>query len=168
MKKTIIRINELVKLGIVEKYAIAGGMAHFYYIEPSVTYDLDLIVQLPGKENRLDPLEEVYLWAKQNNFQFDGEHIIIEGIPVQFLLAYNDIVTEALADAVEIKLFDEKTYILKAEHLMAIMLQTGRMVDKERFVRFISESEYDKSFLQSLLLKYKLIDIYNKITNELQ
>jgi len=53
MKKTLIRINELVELGIVEKYAIAGGMAHFYYIEPSVTYDLDLIVQIPGKENIL-------------------------------------------------------------------------------------------------------------------
>lgn len=167
MKKTLIRINELVKLGFVEKYAIAGGMAHFYYIEPSVTYDLDLIVQIPGKENTLNPLEAIYSWAKRNNFQLDGEHIIIEGIPVQFLLAYNDMVTEALVNAVEIKLFDEKTYILKAEYLMAMMLQTGRMVDKERFLRFISDSEYDKSFLQILLLKYKLIDIYNKITNEI-
>ena len=167
MKRTIIRINELVKTGTVEKYAIAGGMAHFYYIEPSVTYDLDLIVQILGKENTLNPLEAIYSWAKQNNFQFDGEHIIIEGIPVQFLLAFNDMVEEALVNAVEIEIFDETTYILKAEYLMAMMLQTGRMVDKERFLRFISESEYDKSFLRSLLLKYKLIDIYNKITNEI-
>lgn len=167
MKKTIIKINELVKIGIVEKYAIAGGMAHFYYIEPSVTYDLDLIVQIPGKENTLNPLEAIYLWAKQNNYQFDGEHIIIEGIPVQFLLAYNDMVTEALVNAVEIKIFDEKTYILKAEYLMAMMLQTGRMVDKERFVRFISDAEYDKSLLQSLLAQHKLIDTFKKITNEL-
>jgi len=168
MKKTLIKINELVELGIVEKYAIAGGMAHFYYIEPSVTYDLDLIVQIPGKENILNPLGAIYSWAKQNKFQLDGEHIIIEGIPVQFLLAYNDMVMEALVNADEIKLFDENTYILKAEYLMGMMIQTGRMVDKERLSRFISESEYDKPFLQSLLLKYNLIDIYKKITNEIQ
>ena len=107
-------------------------------------------------------MEAIYSWAKQNNFQFDGEHIIIEGIPVQFLLAYNDLVSEALGNAFEIKLFDEKTHILKAEYLMAMMIQTGRMVDKERLLRFISESEYDNTFLQSLLLKYNLIDTYRK------
>lgn len=167
MKKTLRKISELSEEGIIEKYAIAGGMAHFYYIEPSVTYDLDLIVQVPENKNILNPLEIIYTWAKQNNLQFDGEHIIIEGVPVQFLLAYNDLVSEALINAVEIKLFDEKTYILKAEYLMAIMLQTGRMVDKERFVRFISDAEYDKLLLQSLLAQHKLIDTFKKITNEL-
>ena len=51
MKKTLQILNELVVTGIINEYAIAGGMAHFYYIEPSVTYDLDLIVNLPVDEN---------------------------------------------------------------------------------------------------------------------
>jgi hypothetical protein len=44
MKETLQKINKLVELGIIEKYAIAGGMGQFYYIEPSLTYDLDLII----------------------------------------------------------------------------------------------------------------------------
>jgi hypothetical protein len=44
MKKTLQILNSLAESGIINEYAIAGGMAQFYYIEPSVTYDLDLIV----------------------------------------------------------------------------------------------------------------------------
>jgi len=32
MKKTLQKINGLVEKKIIEKYAIAGGMAQFYYI----------------------------------------------------------------------------------------------------------------------------------------
>ena len=44
MKKTLQKINALVELGIIDKYAIAGGIAQFYYIEPSITYGLDIII----------------------------------------------------------------------------------------------------------------------------
>ena len=46
MKKTLEKINELVDLKVIKKYAIAGGMGQFYYIEPSVTYDLDIVVSI--------------------------------------------------------------------------------------------------------------------------
>ena len=64
---------------------------------------------------------------------------------MQFLLPYHDLVVEALEKRREITLFDEKTFILGPEYLMAIMLQTGRASDKERLARFFDESEYDES-----------------------
>ena len=113
MKKAIKKINSLVQNGILDKYAIAGGMAQFYYIEPSVTYDLDLIVQIFNQDKNLNPLAKIYEWADKNNYKPLKEHIIIEGIPVQFLRAYNELVKAALNDRKKIKLFDEDTVYFK-------------------------------------------------------
>lgn len=161
MKKTLQKINELMDLGFIEKYAIAGGIAHFYYTEPSVTYDLDLVVNVSNEGNELTPLSDIYNWAKENNYTTEGEHIIIEGIPVQFLLAYNNLVVEALENCVEISLLDEKTYILGAEYLMAIMLQTGRASDRERLVRFLNEADYDKEKFIDIISRFELMDKYS-------
>lgn len=161
MKRTIQILNDLVKNKIVNEYAIAGGMAHFYYIEPSVTYDLDLIVNLSVKGNPLAPLSDLYKWADENNFQTENEHIVIGGIPVQFLLAYNELVNEALLNRNEITLFDESTFILSAEYLMAIMLQTGRATDYERLIRFFDEADYDDNKLMNIIEKFGLLDNYN-------
>jgi len=162
MKETLQKINELVELGIIEKYAIAGGMGQFYYIEPSVTYDLDLIIHIPGEESTLNPLSKIYEWADKNNYKPLKEHIIIEGIPVQFLLEYNDLVTAALNNRSKIKLFDEETYILKPEYLMAIMLQTGRSTDKERLTKFLTEADYNKDIFLAILNKFDLLNTFNK------
>jgi hypothetical protein len=162
MKNVLKKINELVEKGIIEKYAIAGGMAQFYYIEPSVTYDLDLLVQLSGQEKKLNPLTKIYSWADKNHYKPLKEHIIIEGIPVQFLLVYNDLAAEALDNRSKIRLFNEETYILKPEYLMAIMLQTGRMTDKERLAKFITDAKFDENKLLIILNKFKLTAAYNK------
>ena len=150
-------------LGIIKKYAIAGGMAQFYYIEPSVTYDLDLIVNLPDDENNLNPLAKIYLWANENGYETEDEHIIIEGIPVQFLLAYNELVEEALLNRNEIILFGEKTFILKPEYLMAIMLQTGRLTDKERLAKFFNGADYNKDKFFEIMERFGLLNLYKKL-----
>jgi hypothetical protein len=161
MKKTLQKVNELVDLGLIDKYAIAGGIAHFYYIEPSVTYDLDLVVNIPNDENELIPLNDIFSWARANNYTTEGEHIVIEGIPVQFLLSYNNLVIEALENCIEIALFDEKTYILGAEYLMAIMLQTGRPSDKERLVKFFNDADYNAEKFINIISRFELTDKYN-------
>ena len=56
----------------------------------------------------------------------------IEGWPVQFLPTYNPLIAEAVEQAVEIKFKSTPTRVLSAEHLVAIMLQTGREKDCAR------------------------------------
>ena len=160
MKKTLQKLNDLVEVGIIKEYALAGGMAQFYYIEPSVTYDLDLIVNLVHDENALDPLASLYKWANENNYLCEGEHIIIAGIPVQFLLPYNKLVAEALENRVQISLFEEKTFILNPEYLMAIMLQTWRATDRERLIRFFDEAKYDENRFNDILKRFDLLNKY--------
>ncbi|MFA6980534.1 MAG: hypothetical protein WC209_14525 [Ignavibacteriaceae bacterium] len=137
-------------------------MAQFYYIEPSVTYNLDLIIHISGEENNLNPLSPIYNWADENGYMTEGEHIIIEEMPVQFLLAYNELVEEALQNCVGITIFNERTFILSAEYVMAIMLQTGRITDKERLAKFFIEAEFNKVKFFELVKRFSLEETYKK------
>ena len=166
MRKTLEKINILLEKGIITNYAIAGGMAQFYYIEPSVTYVLDIIVHIPHEEKTLNPLSDIYAWAAQNGYPSENEHIIIEGIPVQFLLAYNDLVKDALENSSQIKLYEVVTYILKPEYLMAIMLQTGGLSDKERLAKFLIDADYDKEKFLDITKRYDLLELYKKFSGE--
>jgi len=166
MKKTLEKLNELLELEIIEKYAICGGIAHFYYIEPSVTYDMDIVVRFRGLSDELTPLSSIYNWAKKNNYSEDREHIIVEEIPVQFLPEYSPLIVEALNNAVEITIFDTKTYIFSAEYLMAIMLDTNRPKDRVRLLQFMEEAEYDREILENIIDKFKLRERYARIVKE--
>ncbi len=53
MKETIKIINELKKKGLIENYAIGGGIAAIFYIEPILTYDLDVFIIPSEKVERL-------------------------------------------------------------------------------------------------------------------
>lgn len=163
MKNTLQKINELAEIKIIDKYAIAGGIANFYYIEPSVTYDLDIVVNLTNQT--LDPLRPIFDWAYKNNYVIKKEHVIIEGTAVQFLPVYNNLIAEALKESVEIELFGVKTYIFRAEHLMAILLETFREKDKERLVKFLTEYEYDKEKYKGILKRHNLLDKFMEFNN---
>jgi len=162
LKKTLQKINELLETKIIRKYAIAGGLGQFYYIEPSVTYDLDLIIDIAADKNQLISLEQIYQWAKNNGYKTLEEHIVIEGIPVQFLPVYNDLVVEALNNRSEIELYGVKTFILKPEYLMAIMLQTNRPKDRERLLKFFEEAEFSKEEFQDILQRFNLEKKYSE------
>jgi len=132
-------------------------MGQFYYIEPTVTYDLDVMVHLNRvRENDLDPLREIYEWAKINNYKDENEYIIIEGMPVQFLPAFNNLVSGAIDNANKVKIFGIETFVMKPEYLMAIMLKTGRNKDKTRLASFLEEYNYDKKFFEVILKSHNL------------
>ena len=44
-------LNDLKANGIIKDYAIGGGYAANYYLEPSYTYDLDILVLLGSDVN---------------------------------------------------------------------------------------------------------------------
>ena len=87
--------------------------------------------------------------------------MIIEGVPVQFIPAYNDLVKEALNNAVERKYGNTLTRVLGPEYLIAIMLQTFRAKDKGRLVKFLDESDISMELLNSILGRYKLKDRFD-------
>lgn len=162
MKKTLEKINELCDLGIINKYAIGGGIGHFYYIEAGTTYDLDIMIILKGQTTPLISLKPIYDWAQLNGYELIDEHIVIEGIPVQFLPVYNKLINEAVEQAKQVELFGVKTYMMKPEYLMAIMLYTFRAKDKERLIKFFAECTFSIELFEELTKKFELDTKYKE------
>ncbi len=162
MEKTLNVLNKLGKKGLLERYAIGGGIAVLYYAEPVLTYDIDVFCILPTEKNGLIKLSSIYEYLQKKGCKVDGEHIVIEGIPVQFIPAYNKLVEEALNEAVEVKYKETETRIVRAEHLMAIMLQTYRPKDRERMLLILEEIQIDMLYLESILERHGLQEKWHK------
>lgn len=161
MEKALLVIEEMVRLGIIRAYAIGGGIAATYYIEPVLTYDLDVFF-IPIREG-LDELAPIYAFAKERGFGNQAEAILVEGFPVQFIPAYNDLVREAVADAATLKYRGVEAKVVKAEYLAAIALQTGRAKDRERVIRILEEAKIDRAVLDRILEKHGLADKLQKV-----
>ena len=86
----------------------------------------------------------------------EAECVNIEGVPVQFLVAYNDLVAAALEESVGMSYGSTKTSVFKAEYLVAIALQTGRPKDRERVRLFRDEASLDRQLLETILDKFGL------------
>lgn len=52
MERTIEVVKELQMQGLISDYALGGGSALLFYIEPVLTYDLDIFILLDTPEDR--------------------------------------------------------------------------------------------------------------------
>ena len=112
---------------------------------------------LPVDKSELITLSPIYEYLQKKGYKEDGEHIIIEGIPVQMIPAYNEIIEEALNEAAEVKYQQVKTRIVRLEHLLAIMLQTYRPKDRERILLLLDETQIDMIYLEDVLKRHGLM-----------
>jgi hypothetical protein len=161
VEKTIKVINELKNQGLIEDYAIGGGIGSIFYIEPVLTFDLDVLILIKS-EGKIITISPIYDYLKRKGYRAEKEHIIIEGIPVQFIPAYNELVKEAVEKASEVRYKGVKTRVLTPEHLVAIMLQTYRPKDRERIIKFLEEAKVNLRILSKILQKHKLKEKYEQ------
>lgn len=165
MEKTLTIINELEREGLISRYAIGGAVGATFYVEPLVTFDLDIFVILPVATGALlTTLTPIYDALRSRGYREEGECMLIEGIPVQFLPAYNPLLEEALTEARETMYAEVPTRVLRAEHLLAIALQTGRPKDMERIALFLKDASWDRSLLSDILDRHGLKKKWEKIS----
>lgn len=158
VEKTLKLIKELKKEKVFKDFSIGGGIAALYYIEPLLTYDLDIFF-IPI-EDSINVLAPIYRYLKEKGFKAKKEHILIEGVPVQFIPVYNELVKEAVQNSVEVKYGRIKTRVLGLEYLVSVMLQTYRPKDRERLVKIHEEAKIDVKCLNKILKTYGLYDKY--------
>ena len=156
MEKTLKVLNELEKRSFIERYAIGGGIASLFYTEPVLTYDLDVFVFLPRAKTTRIILSPIYDYLKSKGYREEKEHILIEGVPVQFIPAYSPLVEEAVKQAKSVRYKGVATRVLRAEHLLAIMLQTGRAKDKARLALFLEEAEVNQKEFSQIIKRHNL------------
>ncbi len=156
MEKTLRILNGLEKSGLITRYAIGGAIAVLFHAEPVLTYDMDIYCFLPEQTGPLVTLSPIYAFLKKSGYREDKEHVLIEGVPVQFIPAYNDLVTEAVTQAVETKFKRTRTRVVRVEHLLAIMLQTDRPKDRTRITHLLDEAKIDARKLEGILKRHAL------------
>jgi hypothetical protein len=147
----------MVKDGVIEQYAIGGAVAAIFYIEPVNTNDLDVFILLKHSSTGLDILAPLYEYLSGLGYNAQGEAIDIEGWPVQFLPIFNPLLEEAVAQAKEVGFQRTKTRVMQAEHLVAIMLQTGRLKDHARIAQFMEHKVVGQGRLIDILGRHRLV-----------
>src|ERR1051325_1875240 len=143
--------------GVIGRYAIGGAMAAVFYVEPFATFDLDIFFAA-SVSGGLMTLTPVYEYLARAGYEAKGEAVDIEGWPVQFLPTYNPLVAEAVEQAVEIKFKGTPTRVLSAEHLVAVMLQTGRDKAYARAAKFLEEGVVNVDRLTDITARHGLAD----------
>jgi hypothetical protein len=156
MEQTLRVLNESEQTGALGRHAIGGAMGATFYVEPLLTFGLDIFVVLPGTPAGLLTLAPLYEALRGRGYAEAGECVEIEGVPVQFLPAFNPLLREALAEARETLYEQTPTRVLRAEHLLAIALQTGRSKDRERVRLLHEQAQLDSGYLTSVLQRHGL------------
>lgn len=110
-------LNEFEQSGVMSRYAIGGAMGATFYIEPLLTFDLDIFVLLP---------------------QTRGGFLTLAG----------------LYDALRTKGMWRR--MLRAEHLAAICVQTGRDKDRQRARLLYEQATLDLEYLAGVLSRHGL------------
>lgn len=150
-------INRMQSDGVIGNYAIGGAVGATFYLEPSATADVDIFVMLPTSPGpSLLSLTPIYDYLRARGCRPEGERIVVGDWPVQFLPPHNALEQEALAAAVETEVEGVQTWVLTAEHLMAIALQTGRAKDHARIVQFVEQDAVDLNQLKRILIRHGL------------
>ena len=167
MEKALVVINQLKEQGIISDYAIGGGMASVFYMEPVLTYDLDIFCVLAEDTGKLNILAPLYKWADRAGYKTFKEHLLIEGLPVQFLPVYNDLVREAVENAIGKKVGRVKTRVVAPEYLVAIMLQTSRKKDIINAGKMLGEAKLNKRALLEILEKHGLLTKFKALEGPL-
>ena len=158
MKATLEVINQMQADGVIGKYAVGGAVGATFYLEPSATLVIDIFVSLKRAARApLISLQPIYDYLTARKYQLRGEYIIIEGWQVQFLPPADALGEEALAQAVGTDVDGLRTWVMTAEHLVALALQLGRAKDFARILQFIDAGVLDTAKLDQILTRYDLL-----------
>ena len=90
------------------------------------------------------------------------EHLLLAGTLLQVIPAYDALTEEAVQQAIERRVGQTPTRVMRPEHLIAIALKTGRAKDQARVALLVEETEIDSSLLASILERHQLVDRWNK------
>jgi hypothetical protein len=167
MKATLEMINRMQGDGVIGNYAIGGAIGAIFYLETFYTEDLDIFVILPSTHgSSILSLSPIYEYLTARGCQVEGERIVIDDWPVQFLPPQGVLEQEALAEAVKTDYDGVPTFVFGAEHLVAIALKTGRAKDYARIVMFLEQDAVNMETLNSILSRHGLVPKWEKFKSK--
>ena len=138
MEKVIQVLNQMQADGIIESFAIGGGIAAIYYSPALHTDDVDVFF-LPVLVQRVVwfHLERIYSYLADLGYYPIKEGILIEDWPVQFVRSLNPYRKRRSSKLTASHVQGNTRSIFSAEHLAAELLRSGRPKDHSRVIDLI-------------------------------
>lgn len=157
MEKVIEILNRMQADGIIERFAIGGGIAFIHYWETYLTKDIDVFISpvIVGA-NGLLSFGHIYSYLESLGYNPQGEYIRIEGWLVQFVPASESVQEEAVAQADRVAFAGEYTQIFSAEHLAAELLRSGRLKDLTRVEQLLRSEQMDMKVFHAIINRHGL------------
>jgi len=142
--------------GVIDEYAIAGAMAIVFWAEPVPTFDLDVLVVLRASGGSLVNLTAIYEWAGKRGYATQDEHIIVEGLPTQFVPSPNALATEAIGTAAEVDYQGVRVRVVRPEYLIALYLDPQARTQKrrERAAMLLALPTLNRALVDEILERY--------------
>ena len=159
MEKVLQVLNRMQADGVIEKFAIGGGIAAIYYLQPHHTDDIDVFIPpvILGQSG-LVSFGPIYSYLEELGYNTEREYIRIEGWLVQFVPASESVQEEAVAQADRVAFAGEYTSIFSAEHLAAELLRSGRLNDHARVVALLESEQMDMEVFHDILRRHGLAE----------
>jgi len=149
LPNVLIELNALVKLGIIQDYAIGGGYAVMYHGIPYSTLDLDVLVVLSSEED----FHTMYNYYRQKGNKIKDVYIYIADMAVQFLPSYiSPLFSNAIKEAQQLEVNRVPSKVVTVEYLIALLLTAFRPKDKIHVIELVKGA--DMSMLNEILRRF--------------
>lgn len=96
-------------------------------------------------------LASIYDWARARGFGLDAEHVLVHGVPVQFLPVHNALAEAAVTTVRTLEYNEQPVRVVDPEHLTALAFQAGGSRRRERARRLLDAGAVDRQRLQARL-----------------
>lgn len=161
MEKVLQVLNQMKEDGVVENYAIGGGIAAIYYLEPYQTDDIDIFITVSSVsvgEVGLISLETVYGYLEKLGYLPSKEGVMIDDWLVQFIPTSQPRQEEAIANSRRVRYGETETNLFTAEHLAAELLFSGRRKDQLRVIALIESKKVNMGTFREIINRHALSD----------
>jgi hypothetical protein len=152
MEKVIEILNRMQADGVIEKFAIGGGIATIRYLEAYLTDDIDVFLSpVFMSEGGLVNFGQIYSYLEELGYRQEREYIRIGDWLVQFVFASEPVQQEAVEQAERVAFAGAYTSVFSAEHLAAELLRSGRLKDLTRVADLLKSEQLDMDKFREII-----------------
>lgn len=163
MGKLIVALDDLINQGIIKDYAVTDGVAMVYHIYPVSAINAAIFFQSPDNYTDAQTLERIQNWARQKGYEIVGKFIKnIWELPTEFIPAKNELIKEAIKEAIEAPYRDKKIKILSLNYLIATLVQEHSLLNSY-LCRIMDVIPIDRAWLERTANKHGFAQRYSQL-----
>jgi hypothetical protein len=152
-------LAELKSEGVIEEYAVVGAIAALFYAEATPTFALDVAVLVPQSDGAaIVSLDGLYRDLARRGFEPEGAHVLIHGVPVQFLPGDCGLWREVVERAAALDYAGTPVRVATPEHLVAMAFDApeGKRLQRARALPGLHR--FDREALAEILSRHAIPD----------